>query len=64
MYCVTVNVRVPDPPLNEHGVGLATGDPEIVQLVSLGSYPDKVTVTRVPGIPLAGLELTDGVDWV
>jgi hypothetical protein len=56
-----VNVRVPEPPLNEQDVGLYTGPPEIVQLVSLESYPESVTVTKVPGIPLEGSKVTDGV---
>ncbi len=55
-----MNVRVPEPPLNEQDVGSDTGPPEIVQLVSLESKLESVAVTNVPGIPLEGSKLTDG----
>ena len=66
MYCLTVKVKVPDPPLNVQAVGFETGAPVIVQLVSLPSKPERLTVTNVPGIPLEGWKLAEGVDvaWV
>jgi hypothetical protein len=47
----------------EHAVGLATGAPVIVQLVSLESKPVRLTVTNVPGIPFCGLKLAEAADW-
>ena len=62
VYCLTVNVKVPDPPLKVHAVGFETGAPVIVQLLSLPSKPERLTVTSVPGIPLEGSKLADGVE--